>query len=47
VREHRAIVSSARARDARRTERLVREHILDAGRALAAALADRHASEES
>jgi DNA-binding GntR family transcriptional regulator len=47
VREHRAIIAAARSRDARRTERLVREHILDAGRALAAALADRHASEES
>lgn len=47
VREHRAIVAAARSRDARRTERLVREHILGAGRALAAALAARHVSEES
>jgi DNA-binding GntR family transcriptional regulator len=39
VREHRAIAAAARARDARRTAELVRHHILDAGTALADALA--------
>lgn len=41
VREHRAIAAAARARDAARAAKLTREHILEAGRALARAL-DRH-----
>lgn len=47
VREHRAIVAAARARDARRVEQLVRAHILAAGRALVAALTDTLAREAS
>ena len=39
VREHRAIAAAARARDPRRAAALVRRHILDAGAALAEALA--------
>jgi len=39
VREHRAIAAAARARDPRRAATLVRRHILDAGAALAEALA--------
>jgi DNA-binding GntR family transcriptional regulator len=39
VREHRAILAAARARDPGRTARLVRDHILHAGRGLAEALA--------
>jgi len=39
VREHRAIAVAARARDPRRAAALVRRHILDAGTALADALA--------
>ncbi len=45
VREHRAIVAAARARDAERAADLVHQHILDAGEALAAALVRRHPSE--
>ncbi len=46
IREHRAIVAAARARDAVRTARLVREHILRAGVALTDALT-RHRPAES
>ncbi len=42
VREHRAILAAVRKADAARATRLVRDHILGAGRRLAAAL--RHAS---
>ncbi|MBP7622088.1 MAG: FCD domain-containing protein, partial [Gemmatimonadales bacterium] len=46
VREHRAILAAARARDTVRTVRLVRDHILGAGAALTDALA-RHRHAES
>ena len=46
IREHRAILAAARARDAARTARLVREHILTAGAALTDALS-RHRLSES
>jgi len=39
VREHRAIAAAVRQRDATRAARLVRDHIIGAGRRLAAALA--------
>lgn len=46
VKEHRAILTAARARERETTARLVRDHILTAGAALTEALA-RHRSEES
>ncbi|MDZ4390146.1 MAG: GntR family transcriptional regulator, partial [Gemmatimonadales bacterium] len=47
VREHRAIVSAARARDAEGTARLVEQHILEAGRTLTDALAHHHTAGKS
>lgn len=46
VAEHRAIAAAAAARDSNRTEQLVREHILGAGRTLATEFA-RHRVQES
>ncbi|MES2306731.1 MAG: GntR family transcriptional regulator [Gemmatimonadota bacterium] len=47
VREHRAIAAAARARDTTRVVRLLREHILSAGRALADTLEHHRPPEKS
>lgn len=47
IREHRAILAAARARDTARATSLVREHILAAGAALTEALSHRHLAESA